>query len=234
IVKALGLQLGASIPRPAYVCLLGDGKRLVMDADPVRASAAIREFSARDADRWGEFVAFMSRAAAFLDAAYRTPMPRLPKFALIEEGLPLAGLLWKLRRLGGRDMFRVVRAMSMSAEEFTGAWFESDALRAAVSALAIHGSTLGPMSAGTGYTLMHNWLNRGGLVHQPVAGGVGKITAALVAALKARGGEVRTAADVQSIIVDRERSNGVRLANGEEIAATCVLSATDPRNTFIK
>src|SRR5215813_7858550 len=49
IVKDLGLQIGASTARPAYVCLLGDGKRLVIDADPARASAALREFSSRDA-----------------------------------------------------------------------------------------------------------------------------------------------------------------------------------------
>ena len=234
IVRDLGLQLPADGARPVYTCLLGDGKSLTIDADPARASEAIREFSSRDAGRWPEFIAFMTRAAAFLDAAYRTPMPRLPHFAPIREGLPLAGLLWKLRRLGGRDMFRVVRAMSMSAEELTGLWFESDALRAAVAALAIHGSTLGPMSAGTGLTLMHNWLNRGGLAHLPRAGGVGKITDALVAALKSRGGEVRTSADVQQIIVDRERAGGVRLASGDEIAAALILCAADPRHTFLK
>jgi phytoene dehydrogenase-like protein len=234
IVRDLGLNLPAAPAPSPYTCLLGDGKRLTIDADSARAQAAIREFSARDAGRWPGFVAFMERAAAFLDAAYRTPMPRLPRFAPIREGLPLAGLLWKLRRLGGRDMFRVVRAMSMSAEEFTGDWFESEALRAAVSALAIHGVTLGPMSAGTGFTLMHNWLNRGGLAHRPVAGGIGTVTAALVAALKSRGGEVRTASGVQSIIVERQRAAGVRLASGEEIAAPLVLSAADPRRTFLE
>ena len=234
VVRDLGLQLPADSARPAYTCLLGDGKSLSIDADPERARDAIREFSSRDAERWPEFVAFMNRAAAFFDAAYRTPMPRLPKFAPLREGLPLAGLLWKLRRLGGRDMFRVVRAMSMSAEELTGQWFESDALRAAVAALAIHGSTLGPMSAGTGFTLMHNWLNRGGLAHQPVAGGVGKITDALITVLKSRGGEVRTSAEVQQIIVDRERANGVRLVSGEEITAPLILAAADPRHTFLK
>ena len=233
IVADLGLRIETPSAGSAYTCLLDGGKRLTLDADPASASAAIAEFSARDAQRWPEFIAFMDRAVAFLDAAYRTPMPRLPHFAL-REGLPLAGLLWKLRRLGGRDMFRVVRAMSMSAEEFSGDWFESEALRAAVSALAIHGVTLGPMSAGTGYTLMHNWLNRGGLAHRPVAGGVGTITAALVEALAARGGEVRTGAEVRNVIVDRQRARGVRLASGEEIAAGLVLSAADPRRTFLQ
>jgi len=233
IVADLGLRIEAPRAGSAYTCLLDGGKRLTLDADPARARAAIREFSARDAERWPEFVAFMDRAAAFLDAAYRTPMPRLPHFAL-REGLPLAGLLWKLRRLGGRDMFRVVRAMSMSAEEFTGDWFESEALRAAVSALAIHGVTLGPMSAGTGYTLMHNWLNRGGLAHRPVAGGIGTITAALVETLIARGGEVRTSAEVRNVIVEHQRARGVCLASGEEVGADCVISAADPRRTFLQ
>ena len=140
---------------------------------------------------------------------------------------------WTLRRLGGKDMFRVVRAMSMSVEEFTDNWFESETLRGAVSALAIHGVTLGAMSAGTGYTLMHNWLNRGGLAHRPVPGGVGRITEALAAGLKARGGEVRTSAGVQQILVDRQRATGVRLATGEEISAGVVLSAADPRHTLL-
>jgi phytoene dehydrogenase-like protein len=175
----------------------------------------------------------MQRAADFLHAAYRTPMPRLPNFAPIAEGMPLAALLLKLRRLGGRDMFRVVRAMSMSAEELTGTWFESEAVRSAVCALAIHGVTLGPMSAGTGYTLMHNWLNRGGLAHAPVAGGVGKITEALVAELQARGGELRTGVAVKSIIIEQQRAKGVQLDGGENIAASQVLSAADPRHTFL-
>jgi len=214
IVRDLGLSgpaFDAEAESPRYVSLLGDGTTLEL---PTRASAvrdasgalnvdSIRRHSASDAARWPEFVTFMDRAAAFLDAAYRTPMPRLPNLSF-GEGVPLAKLLWKLRRLGGTDMFRVVRAMSMSVEELTDNWFESEPVRAAISALAIHGVTLGAMSAGTGYTLMHNWLNRGGLAHRAVPGGVGRISEALVAALKQRGGDVRTAAHVQQIIVEKQ------------------------------
>jgi phytoene dehydrogenase-like protein len=236
VVRDLGLSgpaFEAAAPRPAYTSLLGDGDRLdLYTNDAARSIDPIRRHSARDAERWPEFVAFMNRAAEFLDAAYRTPMPRLPNLSF-GEGLPLAKLLWKLRRLGGKDMFRIVRAMSMSTEEFTDNWFESEPVRAAVSALAIHGLTLGAMSAGTGYTLMHNWLNRGGLAHRPVAGGVGAITDALVAALKARGGELRTSAPVQQVLVDRQRATGVRLASGEEIGANLVFSAADPRHTLL-
>jgi len=237
IVRDLGLAGPAFQPaptRPACVSLLDDNSRLELHTDSIDAGTleSLHRLSARDAARWPDFVAFMNRAAAFLDAAYRTPMPRLPRFTF-GEGVPLAKLLWKLRRLGGKDMFAVVRAMSMSAEEFTDGWFESEPVRAAVSALAIHGVTLGSMSAGTGFTLMHNWLGRGGLAHRPVPGGVGRMTDALVAAFESRGGELRTLAPVQRILVDRQRATGVRLASGEEIGADVVFSAADPRHTFL-
>ena len=67
-------------------------------------------------------------------------------------------------------MFRVMRYLPMSAREFGEEWFESEPLKAAIGALAIHGVTMGSMSAGGGYTLIHNWLNRGGLAHRPARG----------------------------------------------------------------
>jgi phytoene dehydrogenase-like protein len=229
-----GLASDSAGAVPAYVSLLPEGRRLSLTSAPHDAQtlASIRQFSELDATRWPEFVAFMDKAAAFLDAAYRTPMPRLPHVGF-SDGWPLAQLAWKLRRLGGKDMFRVIRSMSMSTVEFTEEWFESEQVKAAIAALGIHGVTLGSMSAGTGYTLMHNWLNRGGLAHRPVAGGVHRITDALLAAFKAHGGELRTAAGVQRILVEQQRATGVLLDSGEQIAARAVCSAADPRHTLL-
>jgi len=237
IVRALDLErhgLSAPAAPSPYISLLPDGKRLQLSTTPGDAAtlASIRAFSPSDAERWPEFVAFMDRAAAFLDAAYRTPMPRLPNVGL-RDGWPLAKLAWQLRRLGGKDMFRVIRSLSMSTLEFTEEWFASDVLRAAIAAVGVHGSTLGAMSAGTGYTLVHNWLNRGGLSHRPVPGGTARIGEALVAALKAAGGELRTSAAVQRIVVEKQRATGVLLDNGEQIAAALVLSGADPRRTLL-
>ncbi|MEQ1617707.1 MAG: NAD(P)/FAD-dependent oxidoreductase [Terricaulis sp.] len=225
-----GLPNSASEP---LISLLGDGRQLRLSADSdTETLASIGVFSKRDAERWPEFVAFMNEAAGFLDAAYRTPMPRLPHVSLA-EGLPLARLATKLRGLGSRNMFRVIRALPMSALELGEEWFESDIVRAAIGAVAVHGATLGPMSAGAGYALMHNWLNRGGPGHRRVAGGVGRIADALVAALKARGGEVRISAPVQKVLADDQRARGVRLVSGEEIAASIVISGADPRHTLL-
>ncbi|MBS0193046.1 MAG: NAD(P)/FAD-dependent oxidoreductase [Proteobacteria bacterium] len=229
-----GLDASPSSKSPC-IALLPNGSRLHLVADGKDAAtlASIRALSDKDAQRWPAFVAFMDKAAGFLDAAYRTPMPRLPNVDWRKEGLPLAKLGWALRRLGGRNMFGLIRALSMSMVEFTEEWFESEPLRAAIAAVGIHGHTLGSMSAGGGFTLIHNWLLRGGLAHPSVAGGSARIADALIAALKARGGEIRTGAEVAKVLVQHQRVRGVRLVNGEEIAAKTVLSGADPRRSLL-
>ncbi|MGB7904104.1 MAG: NAD(P)/FAD-dependent oxidoreductase [Steroidobacteraceae bacterium] len=238
IVKELGLArhgLAASAADAAYVAALPDGGslRVVSSAHDASTIDAIRRLSPRDAERWPEFVGFMDRAAAFLDAAYATTMPRLPRIELRSDGVPLASLALKLRRMGGKDMFRVMRSLSMSAAEFTDEWFESEPLNAAIAGVAIHGVTLGAMSAGTGFTLIHNWLNRGGLAHRTVAGGPQGLADALAQAVQANGGEIRTGAKVVQILVEHQRVLGVRLATGEEIKAAAVVSSADPRRTLL-
>jgi phytoene dehydrogenase-like protein len=78
---------------------------------------------------------------------------------------------------------------------------------------------------------MHNWLNRGGLAHGRTGGA--SITDALMAALRAGGGALRTSAAVARILVVKQQVVGVLLANGEEIRATQVVSAADPRHTLL-
>jgi phytoene dehydrogenase-like protein len=145
---------------------------------------------------------------------------------LLELGL-------ELRLAGRKDMLNFIRALPMTAAELTEEYFESKEVRAAVASLAIHGATLGPMSAGTGYTLIHNWMNRGGMSHVAVEGGVGRISEALANAVRSFGGEIRTGAEVERIRVDTYTCKGVALTNGEEISADQVISAVDPKRTFL-
>ncbi len=175
----------------------------------------------------------MDKASSFIHLANETIMPRLPKNFSLAEGYGLAELGLDLRLMGGEDMMRVIRGIPMTAEEFVDEWFESDVVKAAVASLGIHGFTLGVMGAGTGYTLMHNWANRGGLSHVSVEGGIGQIADALVEAVKSFGGEIRTGTEVKSIQVDTFTCKGVVLANGEEISADNIISAADPKRTFL-
>jgi len=231
IIKDLKLALPSTSTtlsaKPAFISLQPDGNHLTLDVE------SIKHISEKDAARWPEFVRFMDKAASILDAAYATIMPRLPKNMSIRDGYGLLELGLELRLAGRKDMINFIRALPMTAQELVEEYFESEIVKAAIASVAIHGSTLGPMSAGTGYTLIHNCLNRGGLAHVNV-GKAGEITQALANAVKSFGGEIRTEAEVKSIKVEGQVAKGVVLANGEEISANTILSSADPKHTLLK
>jgi len=216
----------------AFISLLPESNSLILDADAFKASQAIKRFSAKDATRWPEFLAFMSKATSFLAAVYRTPMPRLPRPEALNEAIPLGQLGLKLRSMGKKDMLNIIRALPMTAVEFMEEWFDYEPLKAAVASLGIHNVTLGVMSAGTTLNLIHNWLNRGGITHQYL-GQAGQVTKALIKAATANRAEIRLNAAVQSINIEGGRATGVTLADGEQITAKTILSSADPRHTFL-
>jgi phytoene dehydrogenase-like protein len=230
IIKDLGLdasEMGARSTRPAFVSLQPDGNHLTLDVE------SIKQISEKDAARWPEFVRFMNKAAYILDVAYSTIMPRLPKNFSMSESFGLLELGLELKLAGRKDMLNFIRALPMTAQELLDEYFESDVVKAAIASVGIHGFTLGPMGAGTGYTLIHNWMNRGGLSHANV-GKAGEITNALANAVKSFGGEIRTEAEVVSIKIENQIAKGVILANGEEISANTILSSADPKHTLLK
>jgi phytoene dehydrogenase-like protein len=229
IIKDLKLSIPAGLDgtsQPAFISLQPDGNHFTLDAE------SIKRISEKDAARWPEFVRFMDKAAEILDAAYATIMPRLPKNMSLRDGYGLLELGLELRLAGRKDMLNFIRALPMTAQELVEEYFESEIVKAAVASVAIHGSTLGPMSAGTGYTLIHNWMNRGGLANVNV-GKAGEITSALAEAVKSFGGEIRTEAEVKSIKVENQIAKGVVLSNDEEISANLILSSADPKHTLL-
>ncbi len=230
IIKDLKLTLPSASTslstKPAFISLQPDGNHLTLDAE------SIKRISEKDAARWGEFVRFMNKSAKILEKAYSTIMPRLPMNFNIREGYGLLELGLELRLAGRKGMLNFIRALPMTAQELLDEYFESDVVKAAIASLGIHGFTLGPMGAGTGYTLIHNWMNRGGLANVNV-GKAGEITSALANAVKSFGGEIRTKTEVKGIQVDTYTCKGVVLASGEEIFVDKVISALDPKRTFL-
>ena len=159
IIKDLKLAshgLRLDLVRKPFTSLQADSHHLVLDPDPIKAAEPIKRFSEKDAARWSEFVRFMDKSAKILEKAYATFMPRLPMNFGVKEGFGLMELGLNLRLAGRKDMLNFIRALPMTAEELMEEYFESEVVKAAVASLSIHSSTLGPMSAGTGYTLIHN------------------------------------------------------------------------------
>lgn len=64
-------------------------------------------------------------------------------------------------------------------------------------------------------------------------GGMGAVAEAIRKAAVASGATVRTEAAVSRIVLDGDRAAGVVLASGEELRTKTILSAINPRATFL-
>jgi phytoene dehydrogenase-like protein len=127
--------------------------------------------------------------------------------------------------------------MTMSAADLLDQWFETDVLKATMSASGIIGTFLGVRSPGTAYVLLHHYMGEidGAFRSWGFSrGGTGAISLAIAGAAREAGAEIRTEAPVVRIQVKSGRATGVVLEGGEEIAARAVISSADPHVTFVK
>src|SRR5207244_1623126 len=134
------------------------------------------------------------------------------------------------------DRYNQVQLMTMSAVDFLDQWFETDVLKATMSASGIIGTFLGVRSPGTAYVLLHHYMGEidGAFRSWGFArGGTGAISNAIAAAAREAGVEIRTQAAVARIAVKNGEASGVVLANGDELDASMVLSSVDPNLTFL-
>jgi phytoene dehydrogenase-like protein len=67
-----------------------------------------------------------------------------------------------------------------------------------------------------------------------VKGGMGALSRAIANAANAFGAEIVTGAEVVKIVTLDDQARAVQLANGDEISAASIVSATDMRTTFLK
>jgi phytoene dehydrogenase-like protein len=147
----------------------------------------------------------------------------------------LFDLLQRFRSLSPADQYNQIQLMTMSAVDFLDQWFETDVLKATMSASGIIGTFLGVRSPGTAYVLLHHYMGEidGAFRSWGLArGGTGAISNAIAAAARQAGVEIRTKAPVSRILVRGNRAEGVVLANGDELRGNVVASSVDPRMTF--
>jgi phytoene dehydrogenase-like protein len=214
----------------AALALLSEGKSLTLWRDTERAAMELAQHSANDASAYWEFTRQAQRFAGVLAQMARLRPPHLKENPL---GLLVAWarLALNVRGLGGRDMMEFLRVLPMSSAQWLNEHFETDALKGLFGAYAVTGVMQGPRASGTAFMLLYQLM--GGLGAKAVRGGAGRVSAALAAAAKAHGAEIRTDAGVAEIIADNGAVHGVRLQNGEVISAKAVLSSADPRTTFL-
>jgi phytoene dehydrogenase-like protein len=139
------------------------------------------------------------------------------------------------RSMGADRFHALYKLMTMSSADYLDEWFEFDALKATKSASGIIGTFLGPRSPGSAYVLLHHYMGEIDGAFRAWGfqkGGTGAISNAIADAAKSFGAEIRTDSPVGQVIVRDGRATGVALENGDEIAASDVVSGLDPHRTL--
>jgi phytoene dehydrogenase-like protein len=204
--------------------------------DHAQTRREIARHSRLDAEAYDEYGKAMVEMARFvkplLDQTAPDPRSRDPR-----DLLRLATIGRRFQRLTDLGRERQLKLLTMSAVDFLDEWFETDVLKATMSASGIIGTFLGVRSPGTAYVLLHHYMGEidGAFRSWGFArGGTGAISNAIASAARAAGAELRTSAPVARIRVRNGRADGVVLDNGDEIEATLVLSSVDPHLTFLR
>jgi len=215
----------------------GDGDdRLFSYHDEEAAHRELKRHSPHDADAMHRFQTDLTRYSQLIRKTLMRTPPDPSSFRPrdIMEMLYLAKQFWKL---GEKELYEYVRFFTMSAAEYLEDYFENDLIKASMAGAGIIGTALGVQSPGSSYILLHHVMGDvdGSIGAWGLArGGMGAISNAIAGAVAEHGGEIRTNAGVQKLLVENRKAVGVILENGDEIRARIVVSNLDAKRTFTR
>jgi phytoene dehydrogenase-like protein len=203
--------------------------------DHAKTQREIRRHSRLDAEAYDEFSKLMTPMCRFVKPML-SMIPPDPTTLNPKDLKQLHFLLQRFRELSSDERYTLIQLMTMSAADFLDQWFETDVLKATMSASGIIGTFLGIRSPGTAYVLLHHYMGEidGAFRSWGFSrGGTGAISNAIGAAARELGVEIRTNAPVGKILNKNGRATGVVLQSGEEIRCNVVSSSVDPHHTFL-
>src|SRR5687768_10764403 len=224
------------LPLESTVTPLENGDYLGQWNDHDQNRRELARHSLRDAEAYDEFGLMLHQMARAIKPLLGMAPPD-PTSLSLRELSGMNRLAEHFRALGPKRFHTLHKLLTMSSADFLDEWFESEALKATKSASGIIGTMLGPRSPGTAHVLLHHYMGELDGVFRAwgfAKGGNGSVSAAIAAAARAAGAEIRTSAPVAQVLIKRGRAIGVVLEGGEEIRANLVVSGADPRRTFLQ
>jgi phytoene dehydrogenase-like protein len=168
-------------------------------------------------------------AEPYLLGASRTPLFR--DVPALKAALAAAG------GLPDEDLGVLVTALFGSARDLLDTWFESDELKVMLATDGTVGYDAGPSMPGTAYLMLYHQLgttDSGRPTWGQVKGGMGRITQALAASCLENGADILTGRPVRRIVVGQDGAEAVELADGGLLRGRAIVSAADPRTTFLR
>jgi phytoene dehydrogenase-like protein len=228
-----GLEI---LPLDGTFTPMPNGDHLWRVNDHAKTRREIARHSRLDAEAYDEYGKAMIELAHFVKPIMNMTPP--DPASLNPRGLlDLLMMGRRFQKLSSDDKYNQVQLMTMSAVDFLDQWFETDVLKATMSASGIIGTFLGVRSPGTAYVLLHHYMGEidGAFRSWGLSrGGTGAISNAIADAVREAGAEIRTETPIARIILKNGQAKGVVLENGDEIYADVVSSSVDPRLTFMK
>ena len=224
------------IPLDSTLTPLPDGDYLFRCGDHARTRREIARHSTADAEAYEEYGQLMVQMAMAVKPLLGM-IPPEPTTWNPKDLFGLARVGNHFRGLGGKLLYDLTKLMTMSSADFLDEWFETDVLKATMSASGIIGTFMGPRSPGTAYVLLHHYMGEldGAFRSWGFArGGMGSISRVIADAARHYGAEIRTQAPVDQVLIKNGRAHGVVLATGEEIQSKVIVSGVDPKRTFLK
>jgi phytoene dehydrogenase-like protein len=222
-------------PRVRVTALNLNGPPICIYEDAKRTVDELAAHSQKDGHKYSEFLSCFNNIGRALRPLLTMTPPNLDAPSK-SELWDLGKLGWKIRGLGKKDEYRLLRYGPMAVADLAAEWFENETLRALVVARGIFGAFAGPWSAGTSAPLLLQAAQSGNPIAPAafVKGGMGALTDAIAKAATEAGAEIRTNAAVAEVRISEGNVVGIMLASGEEISARAVISNADPKTTFLK
>jgi phytoene dehydrogenase-like protein len=228
-----GLEI---LPLESTVTPLPNGDYLARWADHDQTRRELYRHSPKDAEAYDNYGKLMYHLA-FAVKPIVGMVPPDPTSLSFKDLKSLLKLSKHFRSLGHEQFHALFKLMTMSSADYLDEWFETEALKATISASGIIGTFLGPRSPGTAYVLLHHYMGEidGAFRSWGFAkGGTGAVSESIAAAARRFGAEIRTEAGVSHVMVKNGRATGVVLEKGDEIRASVVVSGMDPKRTFLE
>lgn len=222
---------------PYYQAFPEGGSLTIYEDDPARTYDEIAKWSRHDADAWPKWNAWLAGLADVLGPLLTQVPPTLGS-RRPRDLLDLARLAWNHRGIDVRTVADVTRLMTMSIADLLDYWFESPQVKGAMAVNGVIGTWAGPYEPGTAYVMAHHSIGdvgdgQLGSWGYP-EGGMGAVSAAIAAAAREFGAEIRTAARVERLLVQSGRVSGAVLSSGEELRAPTVVTSLHPRIAFLE
>jgi phytoene dehydrogenase-like protein len=244
VARDLGLQGQVKLVEPearnfAPHPTNGTSITLWRDAKRTAAELATRPNGEKVAAGYLKLDGRMRRVGAYFEKVLDGIPPDLDGGKSVAE--LLAGFAFRapfsgLEEGDGRE---ILRMLPMSAADLVNEYINDDHLEALIAWRGSRYNASGPISPGTGASLLFDSITGdgadGGASGETVVaiGGPGALIYAIADAARGFGAEIRTGAQVTAITERDGRVTGVALASGEEIIAPYVLSTLDPKSTLL-